>query len=351
MIKSIQAYRGFAALLVVAYHANLIAGKYFEQTVVTKFFSFGHSGVPFFFVLSGFIIYYIHWSDIGRPFRAKQYLQKRIVRIYPIYWVVTLAVLPAYLLVPSFGSPYHRELLALIKSLLLIPQDHSPHLAVAWTLCHEMFFYLLFAVLIYKKILGQLFFVTWMLTTLAAVIATNFGDGIIQFPFTFLFSIYNLLFGLGLLAGWLNRKFPAKLERIRLPAFALGNLLFLATGCMENYWTGKNDGSVALFGIAAFMLVISAGNNRVEKLFADKKLLQLFGNTSYSIYLIHFLSVSFLGKVFSQTNLTNVLPDTITWFLLIILATISGILLYKFIERPSLDLARRLIAAKPFVSR
>ena len=49
LIRSIQAYRGFAALLVVAFHSNLIAGEYFNQTIVSQFFSFGHSGVPFFF--------------------------------------------------------------------------------------------------------------------------------------------------------------------------------------------------------------------------------------------------------------------------------------------------------------
>ncbi len=84
MIRSIQAYRGFAALLVITFHANLMANEYFASTPLTEFFRFGHSGVPFFFVLSGFIIYFIHKNDIGVPNRASTYLKKRVIRIYPI---------------------------------------------------------------------------------------------------------------------------------------------------------------------------------------------------------------------------------------------------------------------------
>ena len=344
MIRSIQAYRGFAAMLVVAFHANLIASEYFEQTPITDFFSFGHSGVPFFFVLSGFIIYYIHKADIGKPQRGKPYLYKRIARIYPIYWIVTLAVLPAYFLVPSFGSPYHREFVALVKSLILIPQDHSPHLAVAWTLCHEMFFYLMFALLIYKKRLGQGLFAFWMLMTLGAVLMTNFSEVILEFPSTFVFSPYNLLFGFGLLAGWLNDKSWKLLSAIRFPSFLLGNVLFVATGCMENYWTGTNDGSIMLFGLAAFLLVLSASDQRVEKLFASNKLLQLLGNASYSVYLTHFLTMSMLGKVIGRFELLGELPNVINWGLLCISAAVVGTVLYRYVERPLLASARRHIS-------
>ena len=104
MIHSLQVYRGFAAILVVLYHASHNLSGYFNSTALSDFFAFGHAGVSFFFVLSGFIIFEIHRGDIGRPQQVKSYLYKRITRIYPAYWLVTLALVPAWLLVPSISS-------------------------------------------------------------------------------------------------------------------------------------------------------------------------------------------------------------------------------------------------------
>ena len=70
------------------------------------------------------------------------------------------------------------------------------------------------------------------------------GPLALTFPLTFFLSIYNLFFGLGVLSNWLDHKFSDELRPYKLPAFLLGNFLFLAAGCIENYWTGKFDGSV-----------------------------------------------------------------------------------------------------------
>ncbi len=346
MIRSIQAYRGFAALLVVAFHANLIAGEYFGQSALTQFFSFGHSGVPFFFVLSGFIIYFVHKADIDQPARAGTYLRKRLIRIYPVYWVVTLAVVPAYFLVPSFGSDYHRDPLSILFSLLLLPQSHFPHLTVAWTLIHEMLFYLLFALLILRKAIGHSVFLVWMLATVIAVAAQNFGAMALVFPLSFFLSIYNSLFGLGAVASWLTSQHGSTIKRFQIPAFALGNVVFIAAGCIENYWTGRHDGVIALFGIASFLLVFAAGNPWVERLFEEKAILQLLGNASYSIYLTHYLTVSVLGKIVRRTGLDTVIPHTMTWLLLVVIATVTGIVIYQLIERPLLGVCRQLFLRK-----
>jgi peptidoglycan/LPS O-acetylase OafA/YrhL len=51
-------------------------------------FRWGDAGVEFFFVLSGFIIASAHAGDISRPARLIPYLQRRIIRIYPPYWII-----------------------------------------------------------------------------------------------------------------------------------------------------------------------------------------------------------------------------------------------------------------------
>ena len=44
-------------------------------------------GVNFFFVPSGFIIFFAHAKDVGRPARIGTYLWRRFARVYPTYWV------------------------------------------------------------------------------------------------------------------------------------------------------------------------------------------------------------------------------------------------------------------------
>jgi exopolysaccharide production protein ExoZ len=64
-IKSIELSRGIAALIVVLFHTTGIMGldKYYAQKPVFDFWSFGHAGVDFFFVLSGFIIHYTQYNS------------------------------------------------------------------------------------------------------------------------------------------------------------------------------------------------------------------------------------------------------------------------------------------------
>jgi peptidoglycan/LPS O-acetylase OafA/YrhL len=70
MLKSLQACRAAAAILVVLYHTShgiFRLPRYFEHKPFGPVFDFGFAGVDFFFVLSGFIMMHVHAADIGRP--------------------------------------------------------------------------------------------------------------------------------------------------------------------------------------------------------------------------------------------------------------------------------------------
>jgi len=68
MLLSIQVCRGLAALSVLLFHLGgaLAAPKYFDEPIFLEICRAGGAlGVDFFFVLSGFIIATVHWTDIG----------------------------------------------------------------------------------------------------------------------------------------------------------------------------------------------------------------------------------------------------------------------------------------------
>src|ERR1700690_1319738 len=90
-LLSIQAARGVASLAVIFYHAGggVALPQYVGFIPLGGFFNFGHAGVDFFFVLSGFIIYFVHHRDIGHPASLPRYTWRRLTRVLPIYWVVT----------------------------------------------------------------------------------------------------------------------------------------------------------------------------------------------------------------------------------------------------------------------
>ena len=90
LFTSLQAGRALAALAVVLFHLGGIVAdaKYFNVPWVAAPFRFGDAGVEFFFVLSGFIIASAHAADISRPARLIPYLQRRMIRIYPPYWII-----------------------------------------------------------------------------------------------------------------------------------------------------------------------------------------------------------------------------------------------------------------------
>lgn len=92
-LPGLQYYRAFAAGLVVLFHAAAVFGpnSYYPARSWESGFLFGHAGAELFFVLSGFIICYIHWDRIGRDGEVSSYIKKRLIRIYPPVFVAVAA--------------------------------------------------------------------------------------------------------------------------------------------------------------------------------------------------------------------------------------------------------------------
>ena len=117
-------------MAVLLLHVQLIADKRLGVTFLRNFWTEGRSGVDFFFVLSGFIISWIHAEDIGNPMAAKPYWIKRFVRIYPLVFVLTVGKLAAMLVLPQLvGDPQMSASLA-ISSLFLLRSGNSVRFSV-----------------------------------------------------------------------------------------------------------------------------------------------------------------------------------------------------------------------------
>ena len=104
---------------------------------------FGASGVDLFFVISGFIMYHTNRDRFGRGGAPTDFFVRRLIRIVPLYWLCTLAVVLLH-----FGGLYANKVItwfSLGSSLLFLP-DPNIVLGVGWTLNYEMYFYSIFAI-------------------------------------------------------------------------------------------------------------------------------------------------------------------------------------------------------------
>jgi peptidoglycan/LPS O-acetylase OafA/YrhL len=358
-LHSLQAGRALAALLVVLFHASgsiCAMPKYFDTRPFGRIFDFGYAGVDFFFVLSGFLMMHVHRPDLDKPRRLGSYLWKRFTRIYLPYWIVLSVVLPVFLFVPQFGTGQEREWSTIVTSIFLIPHPGSAFvLVVAWTLAFEIFFYLLFAVLILNRRVGACLFAVWIGLILCPY-------RIEAFPWSFLSSHQHLRFLAGMAVAIV-------LQRLRLPTShasadkqgpdfpaskrfnhvwsvahgvaLLGMTLFLTTG-LASVYTGLGE-HLRVAGYTVGSALAIAGLVQAEwarSLIVPRSLLFL-GDASYAIYLVHFPTLSLLAKSAKTLHLDRILPSVVLYLLLVAGAVATSCCFYYWIERPLIAWSRR----------
>ena len=266
--------------------------------------------------------------DSGKWQLSTDYLKHRLARIYPIYWLVALLLLPMGVIFGHWPGNIN-----VIKDFLLWPRSNLPFVPVAWTLIHEMLFYVSFLLFFISSGLAWTYFLLWsFLIALVSGLAWN-----INTPFCELYlHLRNIEFVLGMLvAAYLRQG-----GRVPWWCLSVGGLLFLSAGVnasiinkgistlIPQYHLLYGASSVLL--VAGFATCTSSGG-RLVKGFA------FLGRASYSIYLIHFAVLSAVIKLLVKTEMNT----TVNFSILIASGVIIGTLLYQYAERPLLKFSRQ----------
>ena len=107
-----------------------------------------NSRVDIFFVISGFIMWV---TTVGRTLSPQEFLYRRLVRIVPLYWLVTAFTVLVMVVAPQAMQSSRFDLAHVVASFAFWPALHpvtghyAPVLIPGWTLNYEMFFYVVFA--------------------------------------------------------------------------------------------------------------------------------------------------------------------------------------------------------------
>lgn len=329
-LSSLTATRGFAALLVVIFHFGLNCFPFSEWQ---RFFSKGNLAVSYFFTLSGFIMCYTYAQ---RKITFREFMVKRLGRILPVY---LLGLLLAVMFDVYYASAGHKPLgsrfaIDTFMNALLI-QSYFPGHALSvnspgWSLSVEMFFYLLFPLLLlwYK---GS----TRSFIVCAAV-----------------FYVISQVAHLWMIQFWQVHKQPAMHEFINyFPLNHLNEFILGMAGCYMMQQRGKMLQNVyplavmVLICLALVYVPLSKHNGLIAPLFVlfiatlavktpgwlSSQPLVYLGEISYSVYILQMP----VFLIFSELNKhTLKLKTCLFFYLAIVFLLVVSAICYKYVEQP-----------------
>jgi peptidoglycan/LPS O-acetylase OafA/YrhL len=139
MLVSVQYLRALAAAMVLLHHVAWKGSQYGSDPLA--WFKFGSAGVDLFFIISGYIM--CEATD-GRRVDFTSFMKARFFRIVPLYWLLSLVALAAFLLWPSKVNSSGGST-DVLYSFLLWPSADKYLIQNGWTLSYEFLFYGLFA--------------------------------------------------------------------------------------------------------------------------------------------------------------------------------------------------------------
>lgn len=333
-LSVVQAGRGIAALLVVIYHATSMFAlpKYGAHEVWAGWGEVGKHGVDFFFVLSGFIIYFAHRNDLGRPQALSYYLWKRFIRIYPIYWFYLTLFLLLVLL--GFGtaevSSRPIDLVSAYSLIRLSPE--KPPLWVAWTLFHEVLFYAVMAILIVHRRAGLFVMVLWL--CLIAVMHESRGPVQPSFA-SVVYDAINLEFFMGIAVALLYERINSKAA---VACIAAGVLVLLGVTAYDASASFADAAATTtlFYGLGSALVLVGLIVGERNGFLRASRIAKALGDATFTIYLAHSMLLSIGLRFLARVAAGHPFAGEILPLVLTCGAVAICYVLYRFIERPLL---------------
>jgi len=333
----------------------------------------GFLAVPFFFVLSGFVIGTTYGDKLAKGFPLTSFLGLRLGRIYPLHlFMLVLMIIYQALRVwlhigaardiPPFTDRFDPSLIwynvLLLQKFAGVLSWNDP----SWSIGVEWWTYAIFALLAAfitmrrgRLVSVVLLIVPWLFCKARNI---DLGDGP---TFTFLCMMN---FGLGLAVCEVRTWQLWKLtDRIGPVAGTLLELFALALGVwMIGKWGWKL--SLLIYPVFAFVIaVFSLERGLFSRLFTTSPML-LLGELSYSIYMVHHFILDrmvdlvwFYGEAWHlpihatatgrKTIVGNPLACDLFSFLVLGAVVLVSLYSLRYVEKPARQWSRRVLLPKP----
>lgn len=338
-LRTLQALRGVAVLLVVIAHISASYGvedRYIAGPRLTRWMHLPATlAVDLFFVISGVVITLTARPTSSTSGAWRQFLYRRVTRIYPLYWLVTALILIVLLVRPDLVNAHSSHRPQVVPSFLILPQPGDPLVGVGWTLVYELYFYAIFtcALALGRRrlpwVLGA-----WAAATVAAhlllapthqpylVVATN----LMNLEFVFGVAVaYRLTRRPTTRPWWLMGGAGAALVGV------LGYLTATRATSFSSPWFQV----FALGVMIAVLLYAVTALDLAGRVRAPRGLVRV-GDASYSIYLWHIPILTTCGLILATVPLRSRIAHILLLLLVSVVPVGAGIWLYDRLERPML---------------
>lgn len=350
--QNIQGLRAVAALMVVFSHIFWPLEPLRSHWLVPFVDAVGPAGVDLFFVISGFVIYLS--ADrisskvpmIGRVAAFREFVAKRLLRIYPVYWLAF--AVSSFVMLRIELAPTWIEQRPWWKLALLIDQPNNRILA-AWTLQFEIYFYAISAFALFimpDKI--RLALLIWV----GAVFAVWLASWFVYEPWMMSIHLAPIVleFGFGIIVALLIQRklseYGASAIAIGVAGFLLGAIIFKLHGGWFNLspmWRVVCFGLPSAFVVYGFVAVEIKSGWRFSNAWVS------LGDASYSLYLWHQLVFAIMAAWFVQSGLVNHIPFTFLGLSFLAVIIPLAVASYHLIEKPIMNssMAKKIIRRTP----
>ncbi len=325
-LLELDAMRGIACLLVVVFHFNV------NQPRGWNWLNLGVAGVDFFFIISGFVIFY----SLSRNNNAFDFIISRFSRLFPAYWVAVCAT--SALVVLNGGTIPLRDFLinlTMLQGYVGVEDIDGAY----WTLGIELFFYGLALLPFVFKVTHRIELFIWISLLLVygwhywgTIFIYSFHDSVsrhVQFfnhaPLFFA-GIFFYLIGF-------DRATP---ERY------FGVLCCFILTCYLHGFYGRTQWVISLHA-HVWMLIVFFGAfylllaNRLR--FLVNRITLFLGTISYSLYLIHQRISTEIVRPWLQ-HLMPDMPNPVYMIILIALSIGVASIITFWIELPMMRFLR-----------
>jgi peptidoglycan/LPS O-acetylase OafA/YrhL len=320
-IAPLQLLRFVAAMMIVLHHtANLLYDRGLRDS---RGIAPLNAGVDIFFVLSGFIMVYAFVDGGSRG----AFIQRRLFRIVPLYWLLTLFLWSLAAGLPGGLNTIDGSLYALVTSLTFVPQVvgdtiRHPVLSVGWTLIYEMAFYLVFALCMTAT--AEATARRCMLVLMLVVAA-----GLVFSPTHPLLQFYSSTMMLEFVAGMGLALFHARAGDVlhrAAPWLLLAGLGLFALQPVFQIFGPRPLG----YGVPAFLVVAGTAAIRLPDRFHG--LSDRLGDLSYALYLVHPIALAIVARLVIDRRISH--DPLLLWILMVSASVLGAMLCWHAFERP-----------------
>lgn len=370
-LPGLNALRFFAAFSVIIGHVELLKAqlgipneyKLFEQI------NFGGLGVYFFFVLSGFLITYLLFIEKDRKgvIALKEFYVRRILRIWPLYYLIALLslfVLPHFEIMhipwlqQFFEQNFYWNLILfvfMLPNLALAFMPTLPHAGQLWSISIEEQFYLVWPLLIKKAksklklIIGSISIV--LIVKIVVVLLLKFelipsNEMVLGVKKVLAMSKFECMLVGALGAYFLKYNIESYLAIIYNRWVFIFSILCIPF--LSYIMIDTADDIIHLpYSLLFLVVIMNVSTNANSFLKLENKVFNFLGKISYGLYMYHMMIIVFLAQVgVKYFNFKGEFLNLYLYLLTLLVTILVATLSYYWFEKPFLNFKKKYTIIK-----